>query len=73
MTFDEKSFDCKEGYNVRVLRSNAGYYVGTQDESGVPYCRLSGYYETENQAQGALMHGFKIRDAVEINWCCQSR
>ena len=44
---------------IRVLRSNAGYYIGTEhfdEEMGcyVPYERLSGYYQTRHLAGIAL-------------------
>ena len=36
---------CQRGNDIQVLKSNAGYYVGTLDkEDGTPYCRLSQYY-----------------------------
>lgn len=44
-------------YPVQVLRSAAGYYIGTQDEQGMPYSRESvEYYPTEEQAGQALSH-----------------
>ena len=33
---------CPKGHQIQVLRSAAGYYIGTVDEEG-PYCRISGY------------------------------
>lgn len=39
-----------------VLRSGAGYYVGTTCECG-PYSRESGYYGTRAQAEAALSSG----------------
>lgn len=35
---------CRKGYEIQVLRSGAGYYIGTVDEDGCPYCRLSVEY-----------------------------
>lgn len=37
----------------QVLRSNAGWYVGTMCEEG-PYSRESGYFKTREEAQSAL-------------------
>lgn len=35
---------CQKDYEVQILNSAAGYYVGTVDEDGLPNCRLSHYY-----------------------------
>lgn len=35
---------CKKGYEVKPMRSNAGYYIGTADEDGCPNCRVSQQY-----------------------------
>ena len=48
--------DCKINLVLQVLRSAAGYYIGTQCECG-PYSRESGYYRTERDAQNALETG----------------
>jgi hypothetical protein len=40
----------------RVLRSAAGYYIGTQCGCG-PYSRESGYYSNEEEALDALSYG----------------
>lgn len=43
---------------LQVLRSNAGYYIGTINE-GMPCSRESTYYPTEELAQSALTnHSF---------------
>ena len=49
---------------LRVLRSGAGYYVGTLDDEGLPYSRDSvEYFATEAQAEDALASGsFTIRE-----------
>lgn len=46
-------FVCRKGLPMRVLKSFAGYYIGTFDEDG-PNCRCSGYYKTEAEAEAAL-------------------
>lgn len=48
--------DCGQRLKLRVLRSNAGYYIGTQCCCG-PYNRESGYYHTHEQAERALRTG----------------
>jgi len=62
---------CKRGYNVEVLRSNAGYYIGTLDEEGFPNCRLSEeYYKTSEKAEKALENRmFTERESEEIMFC----
>jgi hypothetical protein len=43
---------------IRILRSQAGYYIGTQcDTACGPWSRESGYYETEEKAAKALTTG----------------
>lgn len=42
---------CIKGYEVKPLKSGAGYYMGTLTPEGFPNCRISrGYAETENEA-----------------------
>ena len=48
--------DCFKDVEKEVLRSAAGYYIGTICACG-PYSRESGYYRTEEDAQRALNHG----------------
>jgi non-ribosomal peptide synthetase component E (peptide arylation enzyme) len=45
--------DCLKDLKNEVLRSAAGYYIGTLCDCG-PYTRESGYYRTEEEAQRAL-------------------
>jgi Lon protease-like protein len=61
---------CKQGRVVQVMRSAAGYYIGTIDEDE-PYCRLSmEYFPDEKTAQYALENReFNERDCVENNYC----
>lgn len=58
---------CKRGYKIQVLKSAAGYYVGTLDEEGCPYCRLTSQYaKTEEEAQELFLdRGY----ASEIRFC----
>jgi len=51
-----KCSDCGESLNLKVLRSAAGYYVGTFCNCG-PYSRESGYYDSRESAQTALDSG----------------
>jgi len=45
--------DCKVKLTLQVLRSAAGYYIGTFCNCG-PYSRESGYYATRNEAERDL-------------------
>ena len=55
-----KTCDCGTEFELEVMRSAAGYYVGTCchnsqcDRRGAPYTRESEYYRTEEEAQRAL-------------------
>ena len=45
-----------------VLRSNAGYYIGTLDQSSHSFCRLSTqYWKDADAAMAALQGGFTKR------------
>ena len=48
--------ECITELHNQVLRSAAGFYIGTRCECG-PYSRESGYYRTEREAQRALDAG----------------
>lgn len=41
---------------LKVCKSFAGYYIGTQCNCG-PYSRESGYYRTREEAEKALKQG----------------
>ena len=51
-----KCEDCKVELIPKVLRSAAGFYVGTFCNCG-PYSRESGYYKTKEAADQALADG----------------
>lgn len=48
--------ECKKELKNEVLRSAAGYYIGTRCNCG-PYSRESGYYPTREKAEEALKAG----------------
>lgn len=52
---------------LKVMRSNAGYYLGRSDEDGIPYSRESKYYPTFESAEKDLKEGFDVRDCAENN------
>ena len=72
-----KKLICHKGFEIQVLRSGAGYYIGTVDsEDGSPYCRLSvNYYPTAAAAQKDLDSlSFEDRAyADEIRFCNEGR
>ncbi len=51
---DSKCMDCGAELPAKVLRSGAGYYIGTFCDNHGPYSRESGYYPTREAAQEAL-------------------
>lgn len=46
--------DCSTELKLQVLRSFAGFYLGTQCYCG-PYSRESGYFKTREDAEKALL------------------
>jgi hypothetical protein len=52
--------ECRTELGNQVLRSAAGFYIGTRCECG-PYSRESGYYRTEQEAQRTLDTGTFVR------------
>lgn len=59
---------CKRGFTIQVLRSGAGYYLGTLDKDGCPYCRIStGYSKTYDDALKELKCDRTY--ASETLWC----
>ena len=47
----------REEHELQVLKSTAGYYIGTLDEVGCPNSRDSGYYASAEAAQADLDAG----------------
>lgn len=47
----------REEHELQVLKSTAGYYIGTLDEIGCPNSRDSGYYASFEAAQADLDAG----------------
>ncbi|MEM9030486.1 MAG: hypothetical protein AAGC70_19170 [Pseudomonadota bacterium] len=47
-----------ENAPLQILKSAAGYYIGTLDEDGLPFTRESAcYWDTRNAAETALQRG----------------
>lgn len=53
---------------LQVLKSSAGYYVGTADTDGSPIDRYSPYYSTQNEAETIYnqLELFLINDAGQL-------
>jgi hypothetical protein len=47
---------CATQLRLNVLRSAAGFYIGSQCDCG-PYSRESGYFSTREQAEASLSTG----------------
>ena len=46
--------DCGKHLTLEVLKSAAGYYLGYFCPNCGPYSRVSGYFNTEEQAELAI-------------------
>ena len=66
---------CSKGLEVKVMKSGAGYYIGTEiydKEMGceVPNCRVSvDYFKTKEAAEQAMTMGFAQRVCIENQYC----
>ena len=66
---------CAQQYELKVLKSAAGFFIGTADEDGSVNCRIShDYFDTKEEAQKALnTRSFKTRmTAIENQFCFRS-
>lgn len=64
---------CKKGYEIEAYECRMGYYMGTvTPDDGCPNCRITGYYNTPEEAAAALKRG-KIRMCIENNFCNKGR
>lgn len=60
---------CTKQHEMKVMKSNAGYYIGTtEEEDGVayPYCRATYYAPTEEVLKEME---YEERDCAENNFC----
>lgn len=64
---------CVRGHVIKALKSGAGWYIGTVDENGFPYCRISiSYYKSKEEAEKMMVEGFAIKDYAENEFCFRS-
>ena len=59
---------CRKGYEVKPLKSAAGYYLGTLDEEGFPNCRISNRY-AETEFKASLLHMDRQFRCMENEFC----
>lgn len=59
---------CRRGYEIKPMKSPAGWYLGTRDNDGFPNCRVSGYAKTEEEAYDLPL----IRMFAEENAYCNN-
>lgn len=62
---------CDKGKEIKILQSAAGYYLGSVDKDGDPYCRCSRYYyENEHSLKFHFNNGtLPIRRCIENELC----
>jgi len=60
---------CKKGFEIEVLMSPNGYYLGTRNEIEMPNCRISYYYPRQTLAEKALKEHFAVRNKLENRAC----
>lgn len=62
---------CTRNHTIQALKSAAGWYVGTIDEDGFPYCRISTeYYKSQQECQMAIDNGsYMQRTCMENQFC----
>jgi hypothetical protein len=58
---------CIKGYEIKPIKSGAGWYMGARDEDGDPQCRItSGYAVREEEASLLTLDR---QDAMENIYC----
>lgn len=59
---------CINGFEIKPLKSAAGWYMGTTTEEGFPNCRVTAnYYNTKEEAEFHMKHDYRYCE--ENNWC----
>lgn len=58
---------CIKGYEVKVMKSPAGYYLGTEDPAGFPNCRISGYCQNKDLAPYLIPN--RQTNCIENEYC----
>lgn len=59
---------CIKGKEIKPMKSAAGWYMGTSDENGLPYCRITAhYYSSAKDAEENMVKDYRY--CQENNWC----
>lgn len=58
---------CIKGYTIEVMKSPAGYYLGTKDPAGFPNCRISGYCQNKDLAPYLIPN--RQTNCIENEYC----
>ena len=62
---------CIKGYEVEVMNSPAGYYLGTRTPEGFPNCRISGYCQNKELAPYLVMS--RQWGCIENEYCNEGK
>lgn len=61
---------CVNNQTLYVCESMAGFYIGTLDTHGQPFCRITNYYRSRVSAAKELKEGtFKVSQRMENYYC----
>lgn len=59
---------CIKGKEIKPMKSAAGWYMGTSDTDGAPYCRVTAhYYKTAEEAEKNMINDYRYCE--KNNWC----
>lgn len=62
---------CYKGKVIKVINGVDGFFIGTTNEHGTPFCRLSQYYSSKKKAKSDLVNkSYKENDSLAIKKCC---
>lgn len=62
---------CKQGYEVKPMKSACGWYLGTVDADGFPNCRVSTEYaKTAEEAAKVLIPDRQMQENAFCNGGC---
>lgn len=59
---------CVNGFEIKPMKSAAGWYMGTRTKEGYPNCRVTtNYYKTAEEAEENIMEDYRYCE--ENNFC----
>lgn len=65
---------CWNNQTLYVCESSAGFFIGTLDHNGQPFCRITNYYRQRSSAVSDLKgETFKERMVVKNDYCNRER